>query len=77
MLRSDWLRSVLEEDWALFSDAFYVRKKEREVRKQLELSFSKMSKIARSALGLRTNRFRDISFNVPRGIKMAIQCNLS
>lgn len=71
MLRSDCLQSVLEEDRALFSDAFYARKKKREARKQLELSFSKMSKIART-LGLRTNRFRDISFNVPRGIKMAI-----
>lgn len=75
MLRSDWLQSILEEDRALFSDAFYARKKEREVRKQLELSFSKIGKIARSALGLNTDRFRDISFNVPRGIKMAIQCN--
>lgn len=72
MLRSDWLQSVLEEDRALFSDAFYARKKKRKARKQLELSFSKMSKIARRTLGLRTNRFRDISFNVPRGIKMAI-----
>lgn len=49
----------------------------KEVRRQLELSFSKIGKIARSALGLKTNRFRDISFNVPRGIKMAIRCNLS
>lgn len=52
-------------------------KKEREVRKQLELSISKIGKIARSALGLNTDRFRDISFNVPGGIKVAIRCNFS